>query len=545
MRRWNGWGKENTDLTMQLSAGLRQLLGTLLGPGTALPEASLTQVVDSVPTSRLKHHKLISQDPETRVRHARGQSLPDWLAMRSGDIVTFPDGVAFPTSIEQVRELLSYADSFNIVVIPYGGGTSVVGHINPIVGNLPVLTISLAKMNQLIDLDTTSHLATFGAGAAGPDIEAQLNKQGYTLGHFPQSWEFSTIGGWVASRSSGQQSLHYGRIEQLFAAADVETPNGSLHIPSIPASSAGPDIREMILGSEGRLGVITQVTARVTPLPEEEAFQVVFFPSWEAGLAASRALVQQRVALSMVRLSNALETTSLLYMGAGDNLQAITDLEQSLAKENIASGKVMMTIGVTGSAQQCHFNKQTALDICATYGGLADSSGLADNWAHGRFRAPYLRDPLGSAGYAVDTMETALNWSDIEHAMDQIEGAIRNALSDEGEQVFVYSHLSHIYGQGSSIYTTYLFRFADSYQETLKRWKKLKAAGAKQILALGGTISHQHGVGLDHRDYLEAEKSSLGLGAINSLCDYFDPKGLMNPGKLLPPNKEKSAARDE
>jgi len=175
-----------------------------------------------------------------------------------------------------------------------------------------------------------------------------------------------------------------------------------------------------------------------------------------------------------------------------------------------------------------------ALDHCTGLGGLADQVGLGDNWAHGRFRAPYLRDPLGSAGYAVDTMETAVDWSTLPQAVENIESAIRNGLADEDEQVHAYTHLSHVYGQGSSIYTTYLFRLGDSYRQAMERWHKLKAAGANQIVASGGTISHQHGVGRDHRDYLVAEKGELGLAAINSLCQLFDPESQMNPGKLLP-----------
>ena len=216
-----------------------------------------------------------------------------------------------------MRELLAYAKVNNIHVIPYGGGTSVVGHINHDVGDKPVLTIDMGNMNRLLAFDKESQLATFGAGTPGPLLEVQLKSQGYTLGHFPQSWELSTVGGWVASRSSCQQSLHYGRIENMFAGGTIETLEGTLNIPTMPASSAGPDIREMILGSEGRIGIITEVVVRVTPLPEAEQFQVIFFPNWQAGVTAARQLVQQRVALSMVRLSNPLETTSLLYMGAG------------------------------------------------------------------------------------------------------------------------------------------------------------------------------------------------------------------------------------
>ena len=538
MRLWNGWGNENSELTMELNDGLRALLEALVGPGTSLNQATLKEVISNVPTSRLEDHPLIKTDPETRVRHARGQSLPDWLDMHSGNVDTFPDGVAFPESTEQVRELLTYARENNLVVIPYGGGTSVVGHINPVKSSRPILTIDMGKMSSLLSIDTESQLATFGAGTPGPVVEETLKEHGYTLGHFPQSWELSTLGGWVASRSSGQQSLHYGRIENMFAGGIIETMNGTMTIPTIPASSAGPDIREMILGSEGRIGIITEVTVRITPVPEEEKFQVIFFPSWQIGINAARELIQQRVALSMVRLSNPLETTSLLYMGAGSDSSGVVALEKSLSEKGIGEGKVMMTFGVTGSARHCETAYQLAIDHCAALGGFADQSGLGENWAHGRFRAPYLRDPLGAEGYIVDTMETAVDWSKVSEAAENIEEAIRTALDDEGERVHAYTHLSHVYGQGSSIYTTYLFRIGESYELGKNRWMKLKKAGADQIVAHGGTISHQHGVGSDHKNYLAEEKGEFGIAAIHSLCKQFDPYGQMNPGKLLPDNEQ-------
>ena len=538
MRLWNGWGNENSELTMELNDGLRALLEALVGPGTSLNQATLKDVIAKVPNSRLDDHPLIKTDEETRVRHARGQSLPDWLDMHSGNVDTFPDGVAFPESTEQVRELLAYARENNLVVIPYGGGTSVVGHINPVKSSRPILTIDMGKMSSLLSIDTESQLATFGAGTPGPVVEETLKEHGYTLGHFPQSWELSTLGGWVASRSSGQQSLHYGRIENMFAGGIIETMNGTMTIPTIPASSAGPDIREMILGSEGRIGIITEVTVRITPVPEEEKFQVIFFPSWQIGINAARELIQQRVALSMVRLSNPLETTSLLYMGAGSDSSGVVALEKSLSEKGIGEGKVMMTFGVTGSARHCKTAYQLAIDHCAALGGFVDQSGLGENWAHGRFRAPYLRDPLGAEGYIVDTMETAVDWSKVSEAADNIEEAIRTALDDEGERVHAYTHLSHVYGQGSSIYTTYLFRIGESYELGKNRWMKLKKAGADQIVAHGGTISHQHGVGSDHKNYLAEEKGEFGIAAIHSLCKQFDPYGQMNPGKLLPENEQ-------
>ncbi|MGL4565121.1 MAG: FAD-binding oxidoreductase, partial [Halioglobus sp.] len=240
MKRWNGWGDDQNDLGMELNRSALAYLRQLIGPATALPDATLEQVLASVPPSRLPPQALVSLDPEDRLRHARGQSLPDWLALRSGDFGVFPDGVAFPKSAAEVQELLRYAQQHDVSLIPYGGGTSVVGHINPEAGERPVLTVDMTGMNQLIALDPESQIATFGAGATGPMVESALAQAGYTLGHYPQSWELSTVGGWVASRSSGQQSMRYGRIEQMFAGGRIETLRGTLDIPTVPASSAGP-----------------------------------------------------------------------------------------------------------------------------------------------------------------------------------------------------------------------------------------------------------------------------------------------------------------
>jgi alkyldihydroxyacetonephosphate synthase len=534
-RRWNSWGNEGSEYTSELTDNLRQVLENLVGPGNPLPESTLEDVLARVPPSRMPAHSLIDTSAEARLRHARGQSLPDWLAVRSGEIGEFPDGVATPETSAAVAQLLRFAIEQDITVIPYGGGTSVAGHINPESGVRRVLTLSLARLDTLIALDEDSQLATFGAGTPGPKIEAQLQARGYTLGHYPQSWELSTVGGWVASRSSGQQSLHYGRIEQMFAGCKMESPAGTLDVPTIPASSAGPDLREMVMGSEGRMGVITEVVVRVTPLPEHESFHVIFFPDWDSGMAAAKQLVQQKVPLSMVRLSNALETISLLHMGSDS--EAVAALEESLLVQGVGDLKVMMTVGITGTHRQCQSSRDQLDDCCSALGGVYAAPELGQRWQHGRFRAPYLREPLGMAGYAVDTMETAVDWVRVPRMMYGVEKAIREALESEGVAVHVYSHLSHVYGQGSSVYTTYIFPYGPSYVETMARWRKLKAAGAEQIVACGGTISHQHGVGADHRNYLAAEKGVLGIAAIRSLCDLFDPDEHMNPGKLLPESR--------
>jgi alkyldihydroxyacetonephosphate synthase len=532
MKRWNGWGDDENDLDYELSASALRFLGELIGSAEPLADAELQQVLDSVPASRLPPHDLYRLDALDRVRHARGQSLPDWLALRSGELGQFPDAVAFPRSSDEVQALLQHAKANALDVIPYGGGTSVVGHINPQDNGRPILTIDMTGMGQLMDLDKESQIATFGAGTTGPQIESQLAAQGFTLGHYPQSWELSTIGGWVASRSSGQQSLRYGRIEQMFAGGRIETLRGTLEIPTFPASSAGPDLREFFLGTEGRLGIITEVKARVTPLPEQESFHVLFFPDWETGLAAVQEIVKNKVQLSMMRLSNRIETITQLKLAGSERIIGL--LEKYLEFRGAGKDKAMFTFGVTGSQAQCQSALKLTRKISKAHGAVGAGPALGKKWEHSRFRSPYLRHGLWDAGYAVDTMETAIDWVRVPSAVEEIESSIAGALQGENEAVHAFTHLSHMYPQGSSIYVTYIFRCGSSYRETHARWEKLKAAGAEAIVRSGGTISHQHGVGKDHARYLPAEKGELGIDAIQGLVERFDPQQQMNPGKLLP-----------
>lgn len=529
MRRWNGWGDEAT--AMELPVHGAAFLRTRVGEGRRLADASLEAVLAQVPASRLPAHALISVDAETRVRHARGQSLPDWLAMREGAFGAFPDGVAFPETAAQIRELLVWAAAQDVIVIPYGGGTSVAGHINPQAGAKPVLTLSLERMNRLLDLDEESRLASFGPGANGPQVESQLRARGYTLGHFPQSWELSTLGGWVASRSSGQQSLRYGRIEQLFAGGTLETFDGPLEIPTFPASAAGPDLREVVLGSEGRFGVISEVKVRVSQLADDEQFYAVFLPGWGKALAAIRELAQARVPLSMLRLSNAIETETQLALAGHPGQIAL--LEKYLALRGAGAGKCMLTFGVTGNRVQNAASLKQARRLLKGHGGVFTGTLLGRKWAEGRFRFPYLREALWQAGYVVDTLETATDWCNVDSLLNKVEASLRGGLAEEGEQVHVFTHLSHVYGEGSSIYTTYVFRPAASYAATHERWRQLKHAASQVIADNHGTISHQHGVGRDHAPYLVAEKGERGMAVLRSLAAHFDPERRLNPGVLL------------
>jgi alkyldihydroxyacetonephosphate synthase len=546
MRRWNGWGDETVDFPLHEDA--LAFLAQRVGQGSAVQDASFEQACASLPPSRLPMQRaadaapagpwrhasgLIDTRPETRLRNALGQSLPDWLKLRFGRIDAAPDGVAYPESPEDVRALLDYATTHKVALIPQGGGTSVAGHLTAPSSDGPVLAVNMTRMNRLHYLDKEAQLATFGAGVLGPDLEAQLRAHGYMLGHFPQSFEYSTLGGWVVTRSSGQQSLRYGRIEQLFAGGVVETPQGRLDIPTFPASAAGTDLREIVLGSEGRMGILTEATVRVTPMPEHEAFHAVFFPDWERAEAAVRALAQGRLGLSMLRLSNPLETVTMLALAGHKRL--IGALESWLRWRGCGEGKCMLMLGVSGQRAQTAGALRAALSVCRAHHGVHVGRRMGEKWKQGRFRNVYLRNAAWQHGYVIDTVETAVDWPRVGIMMRAVEGAASSALGALGERVHAYTHLSHLYAQGASVYTTFVYRLAGDLEQNMTRWQALKHAVSTAIVDHGGTISHQHGVGSDHAPYLAAEKGAAGIAAMQALFRHFDPQGVMNPGKLVLP----------
>ncbi len=529
MRSWNGWGDEGRQDV--LSEAAQAFLREAVGPATPPRDASLSQVLGAVPASRLPAGSSFQADPELRLRHARGQSFPDWIALRHGRVGAPAAGVALPTNHEEAAQALAEARRLGALVIPYGGGTSVVGHLQVPASDRPVLNISLERMDGLLELDEKSWLARFGAGTPGPRVEAQLAQRGYLLGHFPQSYEYSTVGGWVVTRSSGQQSLRYGRIEQLFAAGRMTTPRGELSVGGHPASSAGPDLRELVMGSEGRLGLLTETVVRVRRLPEREDFHAVFFPSWELGLEAARHITQAELPLSMLRLSNAVETETQLTLAGHE--KAIAWLRRYLKLRGSGERPVMLMNGFTGLNREVLRTRRETLGLAKQWRGVHAGRAMGKAWASKRYYGPYLRNALWAAGYGVDTVESAINWPRATALMQAIEQAARGALQQYGEKLHAFTHLSHVYRQGCSIYSTFVFRAAPGYEENFERWQKLKAAVSEAIVANGGTISHQHGVGVDHAPWLPAEKGALGMDLIRAMAREFDPQGMMNPGKLF------------
>jgi alkyldihydroxyacetonephosphate synthase len=507
---------------------LEELVGKTR-PGPACPKED---IINKIPGTRIRRPiSLISTDPDERLRHAYGQSFPDWIGFRFGALNRFPDGVAYPAAPEEITDILAFAERENGIVIPYGGGTSVVGHLEVPDADQPVISLSLERLNRLTDINPYNRLATFEAGVRGPYLEAQLKAHGYTLGHYPQSFEQSTLGGWVVTRSSGQQSLYFGRIEDLFAGGSLITAKGTMGFRPYPASAAGPDLRQIVLGSEGRMGVLADAQVRISEIPEADDIYGVFFPSWDKAVDAVRALTTAGLPLSMVRLSNPMETMTNLIL-AGHEKQ-IAMLKHYLRLRGLFDNTYCMTlIGLIGSRKNAHQGWRNARDVIKMFDGVAMGKSMGNAWKKNRFLAPYLRNTLWEYGYGVDTLETAVNWDNVRPTMAAVEAAIRNALSDKGENVHVFSHLSHVYASGSSIYTTYVFRLAETAEETMDRWHRLKSEASQAVVEAGGTISHQHGVGTDHKPYLPAEKGELGIDLLNHVWQFADPEGRMNPGKL-------------
>ena len=523
---WDAWG--DPALAKPLSAGIRSLLEQALGVTDTGPAPIGREQVALNPSALTpKDHDglaaIIGADylrtgDLDRLLHAGGKSTPDLLRRRQIQ-QDAPDAVLLPGTDDEVSAILGYCSQHGIAVVPFGGGTSVVGGLDPIrAGFAAVVTVDLRRFDALHALDEVSGEAEFGAGVTGPDAEALLSERGFSLGHFPQSFRFASLGGYAATRSSGQDSAGYGRFSDMVRGMRVITPAGTLDIGRAPASAAGPDLRELFSGSEGTFGIITRVRLRVHPKPEAVRYEAWSFPDFATGTAAVRAVTQTGTGPTVIRLSDEMET--------GVNLATT----HSIGEQSVTGGCLAITVfeGTAAHAESRHAETSALMQNC---GGTSLGEGPAKSWEHGRFDAPYLRDSLLSAGALCETLETATSWSNIPVLKQAVTEALTSALAASGTAALVMCHISHVYPTGASLYFTVV---AGQRGDVAQQWSSAKAAACDAIVAHGGTITHHHAVGADHRPWMTAEVGDLGVRVLRAVKQTLDPAGILNPGKLIP-----------
>ena len=471
----------------------------------------------------------VLDDRHARLGHAGGKSYLDLLRRRSGDASDAPDAVLLPAGTEQVAALLRTCGELGVVVVPFGGGTSVVGGLaGTDADDRPVVAVDLRRMAGVRSVDVPSSLVTVGPGMRGPALEEALAADGLTLGHLPQSWEFATLGGYAATRSAGQSSTGVGRFDDLVAGLTLATPSGVLELGTPPASAAGPDLLGLALGSEGTLGIITELRLRVRPRPRSTHHEGWAFRSWAAGLAALQRLARHDLLPDVVRLSDPDETRVTLRQSGGLGARA---LRGTLRVRRRGAG-CLLVVGWEGLPTLVRARRSAATSVLREGGAVRLGSRVGRAWVRHRFAAPYLRDRLLDNGLLVETLETAATWSALPGVYDAVRRALRGALTGPGRRPLVMTHVSHGYPTGASLYLTVLAERDDDLP--IQQWLTAKRAATDALLAAGGTLTHHHGVGADHRPWLAEEIGPLGVDVLRSVKQRLDPQGICNPGVLLP-----------
>jgi alkyldihydroxyacetonephosphate synthase len=522
---WARWGDPAEAAPLPEAA--RGLVELAFGPAAAQETTPLPDV--RLPDPGLDEHLMaglrglvgeahVLVDHEARVRHTRGRSTPDLLKMRHGDGSDAPDAVVLPADHDEVVAVVAWCAEHRVALVPFGGGTSVVGGlVARRDGYAGVVALDLRRLDRLVAVDPVSGSATLEAGVRGPRAEELLAGHGLTLGHFPQSFEYASIGGFAATRSSGQASSGYGRFDQMVVGLRVVTPLGEMELGTAPATAAGPDLRELVLGSEGAFGVITAVTVRVRPVPEVRVYETWRFAGFTEGLAALRDLATSGSAPTVLRLSDENETA--LNLAKPDEVGAA------------GSGGCLVVTGWEGESARVAARRAEATERLTALGGtsLGDEDGAS--WAAGRFKGPYLRDAMLDVGVLVETLETATFWSRLPGLYAAVSDALTTALTTEAGGPIVLCHVSHVYDTGASLYFTVAAR---QQGDGLDQWAAAKSAATDAMVAAGGTITHHHAVGRDHRPWLAQEVGPVGVEILRAVKARLDPQGVLNPGILVP-----------
>jgi alkyldihydroxyacetonephosphate synthase len=526
--RWWGWGEDDHagSVSDAALAWLERELGELDAPHGAVGLEDVRLHDPRLPASvRERFGAILRDDRAARVLHARGKSYPDLVRQRAGDCTGAPDAVLTPRDHDEVRAVLEACAGAGVAGVPFGGGTSVVGGIEPLrEGFGALVSLDLAGLDALESLDERSQLAVVGGGIRAVELEARLGERGFTLGHYPQSYEYVTIGGCAATRSAGQASTGYGRIDELVVGMRLAAPSGDLDLRPQPASAAGPELRRLVIGSEGVLGAITRVALRVRPVPELTRYEGWMFVSFGAGAEALRRLEQGGAAPDVARLSDEDETRLGLGMAGLGGVRSGA-LRAYLRARGVAGGALAI-VGWAGPEEGVRIRREAAIEALRDAGGVALGQPAGRAWVRSRFHGPYVRDDLMDRGVMVETLETATTWAQLFALYRAVGDVLRS------HAPLVACHISHLYPTGASLYFTFMARARRG--EELEQWASVKRAASEAIVAAGATITHHHALGRDHAPYVEAEVGATGVAALRALKGELDPAGVMNPGKLLP-----------
>ena len=545
--KWNGWGVEGVEFGFDNKPNFAPFVLKAVGLDVTTPGAAQLAFDELDVPATLAGDDLIAgltaaigeayvgTDDHDRVVHTFGKSLRDLLRIRSGEFARVPDVVVYPGDEAEVQAIVDLAAASDAVIIPFGGGSNIVGSLEPLAGETrPVISLDLGRLDRVLSIDDGAGLARIQAGALGPDLEAQLAPRGWTMGHFPDSFTHSTLGGWVATRSSGMQSDKYGDIADMVKGLRMVRPGGIVALRPLPSTSTGPSVREMILGSEGRLGVITEVTVQVHRLPERRDIHAYFFPSWEAGLAAMHDISESDAHPSITRVSDAGETAfsfSTQKEQKGFSAIATKGLFAVLKRRGWDLDRLCLSfIGYEGSPKHVDYEKSIVDRIVKAHGGVGVGKGPGVLYDQKKFDTPYIRDFLLDRGGNADVSETAAPWTRLQEVYDRVRAATEAAYLEIGTPGWLMCHLSHSYHSGACLYFTFAFAQGD---DPIAEYDTVKSAIQSAFMAAGATLSHHHAVGLEHEPWLEEDISPAGADLLRGLFEHADPDDRFNPGKIL------------
>ncbi|MBT5847423.1 MAG: FAD-binding oxidoreductase [Verrucomicrobiales bacterium] len=547
--KWWGWGHEDVSFSDADKPKLWPYLSGELGleqveptPPVKFDDVHLPAAKENAPfIAALRDalaHDQFSVDKKDRLIHAAGKAFRDLFRLRRGQVDFAPDLIVYPASEVDVVAIVKAAHEHNAVLIPFGGGTNIAGCIEPKDRDERfIVSLDMCRMHRVLAVDKKSLLARIEAGVYGPHMEEQLEAEGVTLGHFPDSFVHSTLGGWVATRSAGMQSDKYGKIEDMVIALRMVTPSGTIVTRTVPNTSNGIDVRSLCVGSEGILGVITEVTVQVHRLPERKMFEGWLFPDFESGIRAIHECMRHGTMPVITRLNDPGKTAlSAAFKKVEPPLKQKIGAAMKWYLRNIKgidfTKCCMMTTAYEGDYDTFHMQRRESNRVFRKHGGVNLGEGPGNSFKEAKYDFPHVRDYLMDRGVMGDVSETSTTWDNLHNLYTKTITNIQKAIRDTGVDPWVGCHISHNYHTGASLYFTFGCRQIEGRE--LDQYLYIKKAAEDSFLQNGGTVSHHHAVGTEHLPWIEADLSPAGLKAVRAIKDGLDPKSVMNPGKILP-----------